>query len=764
MCIAGSSRPMSKIRMSVLKNAYALLIGIDYEDGLDTRGDAEDLAAVLTDASLCGYPPENVTLLTGSAADRKGIMDALQALVEQTDEQSSVFLFYSGHGDVLDGTFHFVPYGMGEGMEYDAYTAAWVTADEIREKINQMATRRLIFFMDCCHATGIAAAGIRPKKVEAVARDSAGAEHFDRMEGLAQKVDNEKGISIVASCKEEQESYQLEGDKNSVFTKYLLKALRAEHQEHFKDPFVRILEVAGYLLRTVPDSIKKVAEASDPPLEIRQEPYVNLEMYDNFILSYVPESRRKASMQAPSPQAVVQPPRDKKPRLTFREEAGANNLILFIHGFTGESGDTFGNLPDLLMEDPEMDGWDMKPFGYSQFIEPEHGKHVWGGIKDIRRIVEYLCTSMRYKFAKYDRVAIVAHGLGGLVAQQAILNFEEAQRKKLTHLILIACPSQGIPEAELQASWQAEHQEIGANADFIRTLRRDWKNAFGDQYPFKLGVAAASDDQFVDIASCFGPFPKPSCHLLQANHFSIVKPEGQDSDSYQWVRTLLTQSEFFKDFGDARERNLALGKYDAVVRELLEDAAELDPQRLRQLIFALEGLDRREEAMKLLESHPVLQHSTDFMGIIGGRYKRAYLKKPQRRDGEAAQVYYGLALEEAESGGNPGQIYYHSINLAFLALVVEEDRKAMLQYAKKALEATEKAEDSLWKTATRAEANLYLGNLEEARKDYARAAEAAGVRQKISMHLNASAAYSRLSGTETGKDDFLMFLDSVFLS
>ena len=33
--------------MSLLKNAYALLIGIDYEDGLDTRGDAKDLAEIL---------------------------------------------------------------------------------------------------------------------------------------------------------------------------------------------------------------------------------------------------------------------------------------------------------------------------------------------------------------------------------------------------------------------------------------------------------------------------------------------------------------------------------------------------------------------------------------------------------------------------------------------------------------------------------------------------------------------------------------------
>ena len=750
--------------MSLLKNAYALLIGIDYEDGLDTRGDAEDLAAVLTDESLCGYPPENVTLLIGSEADRKGILSALDQLIEKTDEQSSVFVYYSGHGDVLDDVFHFVPYGIVKDMEYDDYTAAWVTAEEIKEKINQMATRRLIFFMDCCHATGIASAGFSHKKRETEADEATPkGPQFEKLEGLAQKVDNEKGISIVASCKEEQESYQLDGDKNSVFTKFLLKALKAEHQKEFHDPFVRILEVAGYLLREVPETIERVAQEYD--LDIRQEPYVNLEMYDNFILSYVPETKRK-NLEVPEDTSEEEAgePKDKKPRLAFRETEDANNLILFIHGFTGESSETFGNLPDMLMEDPELDGWDMKPFGYSQFIEPEHGKHVWGGIRDIQRIVDYLRTSVRYKFDKYDRIAIVAHGLGGLIAQRAILDFEEAHRNKLSHLILLACPSEGIPQEEIQAGWASEYAEIGRDSDFIRSLRKDWDRQFAGSHPFDLGVAAATDDQFVATESAFSSFPEETCHLLQDNHFSIVKTKGKDAEGYQLVQRILTQSEFFKDFGDPRERNLALGKYDAVVRDLLDEASELDPQRLKQLIFALEGLDRREEAMELLESHPTLQKSTDLMGIIGGRYKRNYLKKPSLKDGEASQVYYGLALEEAEAKGDPDQVYYHAINLAFLALVVEDDRKAMKDYAQKALEAAEQCGDSLWKTATLAEIHLYLGNLQEAKKYYTEVAEIAEARQKISMHLNASAAYARLSGSETTKDEFMKFLDTALLS
>ncbi len=749
--------------MSLLENAYALLIGISYEDGLNTIGDAEDVAQILRDEKLCAYRPENVFMLRGEEADRAGILAAFDKLIERTDEQSSVFLYYSGHGDVLDGVFHFVPHGIRAGMEYDEYTAAWVTADDIREKISRLQTRRLIFFMDCCHATGMAVGGFQPRISEGSKAE--GEPSFEHLEGLAQKVDTERGISVVASCKEEQESYQLDGDRNSLFTKHLLLALRGQHLSQFTDPYVRILEVAGYLLRVIPATIEEVARNCDPPLDIRQEPYVNLEMYDNFILSYIPEELRTRQEQQTAPKEAAETgPQSKEPRLIFRETEDANNLLLFIHGFSGESTDTFGNLPDLLMEDRQLDGWDMKPFGYSRFIKPEYGKQVWGGIKDINRITEYLRTSMRYKFEKYDRIALVAHGLGGLIAQRALLDMPEDIRKKVSHLLLLACPSGGLSPDELNAEWNKGFGEMSGAGSFITALRSDWKAQFGQALPFAVRVAGAVDDPFVSIESCFTGFPQELCFALDGNHFSLVKPANTQAPVYQLVQQTLTHSELLGAFEDPKARNLALGQYDAVVKELLPIAQDLDLKGLRQLIFALEGLDRRAEAMALLENHPVASKSTDIMGIIGGRYKRAYLKRPNRKDGEAAQVYYSIALEQAREATDPDQVYYHAINLAFLSLVLEEDLEQMRTYALEAQQAAESCPESLWTLATLGEAHLYQGNLYASRSFYERAACLAGIREKISMHLNAHAAYSVLIQAQREDPEFAAFLDAQFLS
>jgi pimeloyl-ACP methyl ester carboxylesterase len=755
--------------MSKLKNAYALLIGIEYEDGLNTIGDAEDIASILIDETICGYPPENVLLIRGKNADRNGILKAFKTLKKKTDEHSSVFIFYSGHGGVFENTFHFVPHGMKDGMTEEEYKAAWVTADEIKESINMLQTKRLIFFLDCCHATGIAKSGMTTNqdKDTTLEKDenTTATQKFTEAEGLAQKIDNERGISIVASCKEDQESYQLGDDRNSLFTKHLILALNGNHQTHFTEPYVRILEVAGYLLRVIPQTIEEVAAQQDPPMSIKQEPYVNLEMYDNFILCQVPkEVRKRLELDDPDASNIEKSKGSKEVKTIFRETPGANNLLLFIHGFSGEAGATFGTIPEMLMNDSRMDGWDMKPFGYSQYVTPEMGKEVWAGVEDIDRISANLCTSVKYKFDKYDRIAIVAHSLGGLIAQRAILDFKEVYRNKVSHLILLGTPNAGISPVKLKKLWNDKYQEMSSEGDFIQTLRKDWSNRYDEEYPFKLKVVAAIEDEFVAIDSCYSPFSSEHHVTIEGKHLSMVKPKDENDDCYSLIQSTLTDSEFHQQYTNKEEINIALGKYDVVVKQLLTRKDELDAAGLKRLIFSLEGLDRREEALQILNEHPKAQEDTDLMGIIGGRYKRAYLKFPSESDGEAAFVYYELALEQSSAKANHGQIYYHAINLAFLSIVVQSDAEKMLAYAKIALDATEKCKDDPWKNATIAEANLYLQNFEKAKKFYLKASEKSGIREKISMHLNAYAGYTSLMQTSSPDDDFILFLKENFLS
>src|SRR5438128_2731775 len=89
-------------------HAHALLIGIAtyaYTPQLTvpiTAADANAVAAVLRDPQLCGYPPEQVTLLSDAAATREGVLAALDTLAARAGEADTVLVFYVGHGAYSD--------------------------------------------------------------------------------------------------------------------------------------------------------------------------------------------------------------------------------------------------------------------------------------------------------------------------------------------------------------------------------------------------------------------------------------------------------------------------------------------------------------------------------------------------------------------------------------------------------------------------------------------------------------------------------------
>jgi tetratricopeptide (TPR) repeat protein len=305
---------------------------------------------------------------------------------------------------------------------------------------------------------------------------------------------------------------------------------------------------------------------------------------------------------------------------------------------------------------------------------------------------------------------------------------------------------------------------MSSEGEFIKSLRTEWTKTFKDTYPFKLKVAASTDDEFVSLDSCHGPFGEEYREFVNRNHLMIVKPEDEKDDAYSLILNTLTGSKFFNQYTNKEEINLTLGKYDSVVKELLPKKNDLDKRGLTQLIFALEGLERKDEVYAILNTHPIAQSNTDLMGIIGGRHKRDYLKTYSTKFSEVAIEYYSKALEISVQNNDFPQIYYHAINLAFMSIVTDPEggESQMMKYAKQALQATEQSRDNFWKYATVAEANMYIGNIEKAKEFYIKASENAPIREKISMHTNAYAGYVALTHVED--DEFIQFLKARLLS
>ncbi len=731
--------------MSNLQNAHALLIGIG-NDLPVTVYDATAIHNILADQNLAGYDPENIILLTDKEATREGILNAFDLLISKINEESSVFLFYSGHGGLYEpwNQFYLVP----NNFDAEEYETTWVKAEELKEKISAINSKKLIFFLDCCHAAGMTKSAPKinsPKSQEKIRLENA--------DGLAQKLDDGKGMSIISSCREDQLSYIMDGDNNSLFTKCLIEVLKGKHKSHFDEPFVRISEVIQYVFKSVPQR--------NPD----QKPYANLQIYDDFALSYVPENKRsniEATIEVPTD---TEEQKEASVTTVFRKSETAKNVLIFVHGFSGEAANSFGEIPNFIMQDANFDDWDLYPIGFSEFVKPILGKNIWASVEDIEKIADYLNTSIKYKFGSYANIAIIAHGLGGIVAQKAIINLQIDQIKRISHLLLFASPNNGMPSNFISKLWNKHLKEFSENSKFIKNLRAKWNALFYDSLPFTFKAIAATHDEYISPNSNLVAFPKEYRETVVGNHFSIIQPQSKEDVSYQLIiNTLSNDIQHNKEI-ESEEIHLVSEDYKEVVDKLLPTVNDLGKRGLERLVFALEKLNRGEEAFDILENHPLSKYNSDILGLIGGRYKRKYLISYMKSEGEDAIKYYSKGLELAKENDNVQQLYYLNINMAFLSLIVKDDTSKMTAHAQSALLYCDKdAYDSLWKLATLAEANMYLGNIKIAKEFYLKASKIAAVREKISIYNNAYTGYIGLMKSNNPQDEFIKFLKFSFLN
>ena len=753
--------------MKDLDKAYAILIGVGdncFEPKNDLPASARDAEAIhrlLSNKKLAGYKKENITLLINQDATRDKILAAFDKLIKKIDEDSSVVLYYSGHGgtytdnDIIqleqkgqplksdeenESHYYLVP----NNFSVKDFRTTWILASEFKEKIQSLKTRRLILFLDCCHAEGMTKAGPEINSNELKNR-------LRNPVGLVQRIDDGAGMSIISSCRAEELSWIIPEDaENSLFTDCLLEVLQGQHKESFDEPYIRMTDVINHLMRKVPE-IKSI-----------QRPFVNLQMYDNFILSRLPDVAmrkvRTSSHETPGTGKSVA----KELVTNFRDE-DSTNAVIFVHGFSGEASDTFGNIPQYIIEDPKMKGWDMFPLGYSENVKPSMGKGIWASVEDITRISDNLSSAIEHKFKKYKRIAIVGHSLGGLVVQRALLDLAEQDLGRISHVILFGCPSAGIDPSVGTKGIYKRLKELFSDQPFIKKLRKDWDTQFGATMPFKFKVVAGTDDDDIPVSSSLKVFDEENRVTVSGKHFSMVQPADIKHDGYQLIVSTLTNTTFLNEYTNEEDINNLLGDYDAVIKKLLPTKDTLSDKGLKQLLFALEGMDRNDEVMEILNNHPESKENTDLLGMLAGRHKRNYLYNVSDESGKLATEYYDKGLKISTEKKNTGQIYYHGINRAFMSLVYEGERSEMQEYAKTALEAAQADPfESLWKHSTLAEAYMYLADFKKSKKYYALAAEKAGIREKISIHTNAYTAYSNLMNTED--DGFIKFLKASFLS
>ena len=245
---------------------YALIIGVGDSAYSNwslsvTVKDAQVLRSILADANLCAYPNDDhhIHLLHDAEATRNAILDGLTWLKAQVtaDPEATVVIYYSGHGwfDQSTDQYHLIPHDVepfdipGSALSAQAFTNA----------LRQISARRLLVFVDSCHAGGMATAKDKP-----VMKLPSGFAQTALPKSLVDVLKQGEGRAIFTSSRGQQLSWICPDGAMSIYTYHLIEALQGAGNQP-GDTVVRVSNLMNYLGRTVPESARKLYQVEQIP-------------------------------------------------------------------------------------------------------------------------------------------------------------------------------------------------------------------------------------------------------------------------------------------------------------------------------------------------------------------------------------------------------------------------------------------------------------------------------------------------------------------
>jgi len=220
------------------------------------------------------------------------------------------------------------------------------------------------------------------------------------------------------------------------------------------------------------------------------------------------------------------------------------NLLLFIHGIFGDTVETWRHengqgLDKFVLAMPEFkDSFDAFAFGFPS-------SRIKSGSFSVPEAAKSLHTEFEYeKLFEYERIVIVAHSMGGLVALEALTTYP-ALRAKVAAVVTYATPYDGAQIALLadklikNDALRDMFERSGGNG-FLQSLSNRWRqDRTITQSPIKVWCAYEKVETPAGLivketssnALCDGP-GEP----IAEDHIGIVKPSAA---THQSVKVLV---------------------------------------------------------------------------------------------------------------------------------------------------------------------------------------------------------------------------------
>jgi len=223
--------------------------------------DAHAVMDVLRDVDLCGYPPDQVTVLQDADASREGILSALEELATRTKEGDTVLLFYCGHGaNGTDGNYYLTSHDSKvSGQRVVAGTG--IQEAELLEKLRAVPARRFLMLFNSCHSGELS-----PDLGFGEQEESFGDLNLPNKASAALLSTGEGRIIITAS-RPEQKSWIGKGEL-SIYTQALVDGLSGRGYVANNNGYVSAYSLYESMYLSIRDAADALGKTQEPELTV----------------------------------------------------------------------------------------------------------------------------------------------------------------------------------------------------------------------------------------------------------------------------------------------------------------------------------------------------------------------------------------------------------------------------------------------------------------------------------------------------------------
>ncbi len=256
-------------------NGHALLIGVgkfNHNQNWNvshTKADAQEIEKILKDPQFCGYPANQVHLLTEDQASKSHIETGFQELAKATTAKDTVFIYIASHGSFgTNSKWHLMPHDAVGDDKMILEPSSAISEARLAELVQALPAERVIIFLNTCHS-GHAAVGTLGDSNSDLASSN------PTEDGLNTLLGSGKGRIIITACGNDQFSLFERGKKLTVFGKELARALKGIGSSSSRGNFIGAFDIYNLLYVGITDRAQELSEADD--LVYEQEPEITVQ-------------------------------------------------------------------------------------------------------------------------------------------------------------------------------------------------------------------------------------------------------------------------------------------------------------------------------------------------------------------------------------------------------------------------------------------------------------------------------------------------------